>query len=107
VTEEVAESNSEKDVEGPIRPVPISRGMACCVLFFAFVYIIPPSIGFLHETLNFKFGFLGLKHPDLFFECVKTIGIHQFGVLCAFVVVFLIIEIFKNIRAKKYTYTGP
>lgn len=104
MTGKVVESKSKNDTEGSNKSLSISRGMACWVIFFAFVYIIPPSIVFLHESLNVKFNFLGLKHPDLFFEFFKTIGLRQFGVFLAIAAILLAFEIFKNIRAKKYKF---
>jgi len=102
VTKNTVNISSEKDVEEPIKSPPISRGMAVFIIFIAIIYIIPPSISFLHESLNLQFGFLELKHPELFFNFVKDIWIKQFGILCGFVVIFLAIEICKNIRGKKY-----
>jgi hypothetical protein len=84
------------------KSIMISKTMAVFILIFSFIFIIPPTIGFLHESLKINFEFLNLKDPELFFELVKQMGTRQFGVLCLASLIILVIAIYKNIKNKKY-----
>ena len=80
----------------------INKITAILILILGIIFIIPPTIGFLRNSLNIQFVFLELKLPELFFELVNKTGLRQFGVLCFIACIFLCVAIYKNIKKKKY-----